>query len=201
MSQLEVGNPRFARKEDLIWYLITVGTAIIVSLVLGKQRSSLIMSSVFSVILAPFFGLHLIYCPHSAVSPTSAVPRIEEDYPCTSTCPSFANNGRLAVWAWWDLDDSSDFTSFARVVFCSLHFLPLASASLSLSPRTGMAVGLTCNRPLTSTSLDRSSISRDSLCRSATHPCRTDEERSRDSSSLLSRLRLFPTACFLQPCS
>ncbi|KAK1770360.1 Der1-like family-domain-containing protein [Phialemonium atrogriseum] len=29
MSELEVGNPRFARKEDLIWYLITVGTAII----------------------------------------------------------------------------------------------------------------------------------------------------------------------------
>ena len=32
MKELEVGNPRFPRKEDLLWYLLTVGTMIIVSL-------------------------------------------------------------------------------------------------------------------------------------------------------------------------
>ncbi len=31
-SQLEVGNPRFSRREDVIWYLGFVSTAIIVSL-------------------------------------------------------------------------------------------------------------------------------------------------------------------------
>lgn len=32
LSQLEVASTRFPRKEDLVWYLLTVGTMIIVSL-------------------------------------------------------------------------------------------------------------------------------------------------------------------------
>lgn len=31
MSQLEIGHPRFPRKADLAWYLICVGTFILVS--------------------------------------------------------------------------------------------------------------------------------------------------------------------------
>ncbi|TAQ86286.1 hypothetical protein B7494_g5395 [Chlorociboria aeruginascens] len=42
--------------------------------------------------------------PLYALFPTIAVPGDEEDYPYTSTGPSFAINpkGQFAVWAWWD---------------------------------------------------------------------------------------------------
>ena len=50
------------------------------------------------------FAPHII-CPHSAILPTIAVPGDEEDYPCTSTGPSFAINpkGQIAVQAWWEV--------------------------------------------------------------------------------------------------
>lgn len=40
MSQLEVGNPRFSRKEDLIWYLTFVSGTILVGLLLPSHAQS-----------------------------------------------------------------------------------------------------------------------------------------------------------------
>ena len=45
LSQIETGNPRFPRKEDVLWYLICVSTMIIVSLVLRSARPTLAFSS------------------------------------------------------------------------------------------------------------------------------------------------------------
>jgi hypothetical protein len=53
----------------------------------------------FPLSFASFSLAPHIICPHSAISPTIAVPGDEEDYPCTSAGPSFAINpkGQFAV--------------------------------------------------------------------------------------------------------
>ncbi len=71
MKDLEVGNPRFATKEDLMWYLLTVGTMIIVSSCLlpdpKPHRPFSIIASLF-----PSLSFYIIVatpqhiCPHSA---------------------------------------------------------------------------------------------------------------------------------------
>lgn len=45
LSQLEVGNARFSRKEDLVWYLMFVGGTIMVSLCLLPCPSALAPAS------------------------------------------------------------------------------------------------------------------------------------------------------------
>jgi hypothetical protein len=54
LKQVEVANPKFSAKEDVLWYLITVGSFIIV----GHERSSLSLLPDTSNI-----------CPHGAISP------------------------------------------------------------------------------------------------------------------------------------
>ena len=84
-SKLEVASPKFSEPGDFLVYIVFVCATILV----GSRFISLAVS---------FFAPHII-CPHSAIHPTIAVPGDEEDYPCTSTGPSFAINpkGQLAV--------------------------------------------------------------------------------------------------------
>ena len=105
LSQLEKNNSKFTRKEDLIWYLMFVGTIIIV----GPTKSPALCTrdpmQVPSYSIPVYYYTHLLICPDSGISSTAiAVPGIEEDYPCTSAGPSFAylKEGQSAVWARWD---------------------------------------------------------------------------------------------------
>lgn len=60
MSQLEQGNPRFPRKEDFLWYLIVVGTTILVGLF-------------FYCLLAASRDMYTQNTPHH-ICPNSALP-------------------------------------------------------------------------------------------------------------------------------
>jgi hypothetical protein len=89
MTELEVGNPRFPRKEDLLWYLIFVGGTILVSL-LGRDDCGL-ASRVTTCVTTP-----QNICPDSvSVSTAITVPGIEEDYPYTSDSPLIRKIGLL----------------------------------------------------------------------------------------------------------
>ena len=100
-------NPKFPKKEDVLWYLITVGGFIIV----GSSHY-----------FFPSPSLNTTYtsyiCPHSAVLPTIAVPGNEEEYPRISADPPFALG---SVWGagmvGCHMDDSGYSSPFARVVF------------------------------------------------------------------------------------
>ena len=69
LSQLEKGNSKFARKEDLVWYLMFVGSVIIVSFTLP---------SYLNLILAFFFRVILpcLISPKSDVSSPRPIPQI-----------------------------------------------------------------------------------------------------------------------------
>lgn len=110
LKQLETANFKFPKKEDVMWYLMTVGGFIIVG-------SSLFVS--FCLTQRPSY-----ICPHSAFLPTIAVPGNEEDYPRMSTGPSFAFKGRpgcgyggMSLWMTRAILPSSP-----GWFFCSLHF-------------------------------------------------------------------------------
>ncbi|RDA86373.1 hypothetical protein CP532_1068 [Ophiocordyceps camponoti-leonardi (nom. inval.)] len=77
LSQLEAGNPRFSRKQDLLWYLTFVGGAIM-----------------FLSRIAPS---HLLICPDSVFSTAITVPGKEEDHPCTAGWPIIRNPGWSVV--------------------------------------------------------------------------------------------------------
>ena len=96
LSDLEVGHPRFPRKEDVLWYLMFVGGTILVS---RNENACPKTSSLHDCFVHPSN-----ICPDSAIASTAiTVPGIEEDYPCTSSNPHIRNLGLLAVWAWWDV--------------------------------------------------------------------------------------------------
>ena len=78
LKQLETANPKFPRKEDVLWYLITVGGFVIVGSshffsAPSRRNDNLVLS-------ARMVLFHT----------TIAVPGNEEDYPRMSTGPSFA---------------------------------------------------------------------------------------------------------------
>jgi hypothetical protein len=71
-----VANPRLPRKEDVLWYLLTVGFTIIV----GHRRSLSLLSHSPSLIVFSWHFLALLFffvfffaprniCPHSALAP------------------------------------------------------------------------------------------------------------------------------------
>ena len=71
LSELEVSNRRFPRKEDLVWYLFCVSAGILVSLPASSPRA---LSFVFPCRRFRLGTQHtlprrnttpLIYCPHS----------------------------------------------------------------------------------------------------------------------------------------
>ena len=94
LSQLETTNPKFPRKEDVLWYLITVGGFIIV----GFDIS---LSTLLTTPLPP--SRHNTHwnprniCPHSAILTTIAVPGTEEDYRCISAAYHSQNTRCAAV--------------------------------------------------------------------------------------------------------
>jgi hypothetical protein len=78
LKQLETANLKFPRKEDVLWYLITVGGFIIVG-------PSLFFSAPSRLKRQPRISARMVLS-----LPTNAVPGNEEDYPRMSTGPSFA---------------------------------------------------------------------------------------------------------------
>lgn len=92
MSQLEKSNAKFARKEDLIWYLMVVTTVATVGVFPSTISPRLV--SCPSQTREPSYihtktPQHI--CPLSESSSTAkAVPGIEEEYPRISAGPSFA---------------------------------------------------------------------------------------------------------------
>lgn len=129
LSQIETGNPRFPRKEDVMWYLICVCTMIIVSLIPRTAQpifafSSLRLHYIFNFPSSTTLNIsaRIVLC-----LPTIAVPGIEEDYPCTFGLPSFANtkkgrsrcgHGGMSLWM-----ARVTLHHFARVVFLLPTFL------------------------------------------------------------------------------
>ena len=69
LSELEIANRRFPRKEDLIWYLFCVSAGILVSF------SRLLRVSLFTCILAPHSPARRSYTP-SYICPHSVVPQL-----------------------------------------------------------------------------------------------------------------------------
>lgn len=99
LCQLEVGNPRFPRKEDLIWYLLFVcGTILVSDFIHEVSRLVLVHSFLLAWTRCPccvsppskeHASPHIL--PGQCYAPTSVtVPRNEEDNPCISVSPSFA---------------------------------------------------------------------------------------------------------------
>lgn len=80
MKQIEVGNPRFPRREDVVWYLVCVGGFIMVSC--GCLLRCSAFCSVFALLYSSASAPHNI-CPDSALFDPSAitVPGNEGDYP------------------------------------------------------------------------------------------------------------------------
>lgn len=54
LSELEISNPRFPRREDLVWYLICVSVGILVS---RLACSRIVPSSIFPILRQPRFVL------------------------------------------------------------------------------------------------------------------------------------------------
>jgi hypothetical protein len=75
MMQMEMGSPRFPRREDVLWYLIFVGSIILVSRVLAICAILVCPASVFSLLLrlpgsqASKQTTPHHYCPDSALPP------------------------------------------------------------------------------------------------------------------------------------
>jgi hypothetical protein len=92
-SKLEMASPKFREPGDFLVYLVFVCATIVVGIPIYPSRFPNI-----------FFTPHII-CPHSAILTAIAVPGDEEDYPCTSTGPSFAyqSKDQFAVLAWWEV--------------------------------------------------------------------------------------------------
>lgn len=69
LSQLEVGNPRFPRKEDLVWYLMFVGGTIMVSSCLCSAHvfafATLVHLPIFAVSTTPHLSARIVNCLHS----------------------------------------------------------------------------------------------------------------------------------------
>jgi len=96
-SQLEIATPRVSGPGDYITYLLFVCSVILVGYTLFVAEVFLFtidggeMSIVHLLYLSPpHIPFHLLICPRGAMLPATAVPENEEDYPCTSTGPSFA---------------------------------------------------------------------------------------------------------------
>jgi hypothetical protein len=88
-----MASPKFREPGDFLVYLVFVCATIVVGIPIYPSRFPNI-----------FFTPHII-CPHSAILTAIAVPGDEEDYPCTSTGPSFAyqSKDQFAVLAWWEV--------------------------------------------------------------------------------------------------
>jgi hypothetical protein len=83
MSQLEQGNSRFPRKEDFLWYLIFVGTTILVG-----HSLSLLPAGPRTRDMHPNKTKPSKYLPEQCYASTAVtVPGIEGDRPCTSASP------------------------------------------------------------------------------------------------------------------
>jgi len=75
LSELERGNSRFPRREDLVWYLIFVSTTMVVC----PNSFSFYIYMILSPLL---LSVSLYICPHSGHPTAIAVPENEEDHPC-----------------------------------------------------------------------------------------------------------------------
>ncbi|CRK36916.1 hypothetical protein BN1723_015150 [Verticillium longisporum] len=78
-SALEVGNPRFSKKEDVIWYLLFVGGVITVSLCLLILPHCVLPCDLCSSSIR--YDNHLVYLPAWCIPTATAVPENEEDHP------------------------------------------------------------------------------------------------------------------------
>lgn len=77
LQRLEVANPRFPRRVDVIWYLVVICLTILVR----TSHSPAVTHACPSYI-----------CPDSVTAPTAiTVPENEEEKPRVTTSPSFAN--------------------------------------------------------------------------------------------------------------
>lgn len=121
LTALEVGNPRFPRREDVVWYLMFVCTVITVShlssLPCCHGSLSLPNTSIIVWKVPPMYHirerstreekkslLHLLYLPAQWIPTAVAVPGTEGDYPhgaVQSTSIRFRTV--LVAWAWWDV--------------------------------------------------------------------------------------------------
>jgi hypothetical protein len=115
VSQLELGHPRFPRKEDLLWYFMFICTTILV----GGPLRFLTRPSLF-FIQAPQISARIVL-----ELPTIAVPGIEEDCPCASAGPSFAYLKRVSPGRGHGgmslMDDSCNSLCLLGWLSCSLH--------------------------------------------------------------------------------
>lgn len=115
LSQLEIGNPRFSRKEDLAWYLIFVGGTIMVSLcpLFCLPARALAPGRLGASTNHPKHPSYI--CPDSALSlQLSRFLEMRKMTPALRPSPSFAIWDWSAVQAWWNV------LWMARVMFCSL---------------------------------------------------------------------------------
>ncbi|KAL6402436.1 Derlin-like protein [Ilyonectria robusta] len=118
LSQLEIGNPRFPRKADVVWYLMFISGTILVSF-----RPSTLCSAPCP---SPFPSS---ICPDSALHPQlSRFLKMRKITPALRTSHHSQNPGWSAVWAWWESMDGSFDSQFARVVF----IVPYISKSTTL---------------------------------------------------------------------
>lgn len=58
ISQLEVGNARFSRREDLIWYMSFIGLAVLVRILLARDALFLILCHFFPCAFLSFSSAH-----------------------------------------------------------------------------------------------------------------------------------------------
>lgn len=88
LSQLEIGNSRFSRKEDLLWYLMFVSGTMLVSV---AQCHCFVLS-----IPSPCCASYI--CPDSALPlQLSRFLEMRKITPACQTDPSFAISGRSGV--------------------------------------------------------------------------------------------------------
>jgi len=151
LSQLEIGNPRFPRKEDLIWYLMFVGGTIMVSSqCLRTASSSSICASVFPYLPNPSYACSFCFVQKnpSYICPDSVMPlllsrflEMRKSTPALRAGPSFANQGWCrGVGMVGCLMDGSCDSQFTRVVFIApyissplAHLVTTAHAHVALS--------------------------------------------------------------------
>lgn len=102
LSQLEIGNPRFPRKEDLVWYLMFVGGTIMVSSCLCSAHPRLCFrDSCASPNLCCINHTSSI-CPDSELPPQlSRFLNMRKSTPALRTVHHSQNQDWSAVWAWW----------------------------------------------------------------------------------------------------
>jgi hypothetical protein len=98
LSQLELGNPRFPRKEDLIWYLMFVSGTTLVSLAISSYSVSFFQIFLSTICICPliFFLVCVLPVPHH-ICPDSALPlqlsrflEMRKITPASQADPTFA---------------------------------------------------------------------------------------------------------------